>query len=101
MRQAASLTENMGLILPPLLTIMDDYETVYRDHGLECLDILLGKVNANTMKRMGIDKLFLKVRFRDPVAPFGERSDRFIGSPYNIRSLCTLRHPILRSSSTL
>lgn len=40
---------------------MDDYETIYRDQGLYCLDILLGKVNSATMKRMGIDKLFLKV----------------------------------------
>lgn len=51
----------MGLILPPLLTIMDDYETTYRDHGLRCLETLLDKVNATTLKRMGIDKLFLKV----------------------------------------
>ncbi|KAH8082638.1 hypothetical protein HD553DRAFT_62746 [Filobasidium floriforme] len=57
---AASLTENLGLVLPPLLTIMDDYETTYRDHGLRCLETLLDKVNATTLKRMGIDKLFLK-----------------------------------------
>lgn len=50
----------MGLVLPPLLTIMDDYETTYRDHGLRCLETLLDKVNATTLKRMGIDKLFLK-----------------------------------------
>jgi len=51
----------MALILPPLLTLMDDYETFYRDQGLKCLDALLDKVDARTLKRTGMDNLFLKV----------------------------------------
>jgi hypothetical protein len=52
----------MALVLPQLLTLMDDYETFYRDQGLKCLDVVLEKVDARTLKRMGIDNLFLKVR---------------------------------------
>jgi hypothetical protein len=40
---------------------MDDYETFYRDQGLKCLDAVLDKIDARTLKRMGIDNLFLKV----------------------------------------
>jgi hypothetical protein len=51
----------MAIVLPSLLTLMDDYETFYRDQGLKCLDVVLDKVNIATLKRMGIDTLFLKV----------------------------------------
>lgn len=55
------MTQEIALVLPPLLTIMDDWDTQYRLQGLECLDVLLDKVAPVTMKRMGIDQLFLKV----------------------------------------
>lgn len=60
--QKEDVTENIGLILPPLLILLDDYEPIYRLRGMVTLEIIMDRLSPVTMKRMGIDKLFLKVR---------------------------------------
>ena len=53
--------QDIGLILPPLLIMLDDYESVYRLRGMDTLEIILRKINPVTMKRMGIDTLLITV----------------------------------------
>ena len=53
--------QDIGLILPPLLIMLDDYESVYRLRGMDTLEIILRKISPVTMKRMGIDTLLIKV----------------------------------------
>ncbi|WWC96841.1 hypothetical protein V866_003716 [Kwoniella sp. B9012] len=51
--------KNIGLILPPTLVLMDDWEPSYRLRGAEILDIWVDKIDEGLMKRMGIDKLLI------------------------------------------
>ena len=61
---AASLSpdeveKRIGLILPPTLILMDDWEPVWRARGVGVLDIWMDKIPAEVMRRMGVDKLLL------------------------------------------
>ncbi|WRT65774.1 uncharacterized protein IL334_002723 [Kwoniella shivajii] len=49
----------IGLILPPTLVLMDDWEPLYRSRGAKILDSWIHKLDYSLMKRMGIDKLLL------------------------------------------
>ncbi|OCF75075.1 hypothetical protein I204_03924 [Kwoniella mangroviensis CBS 8886] len=51
--------KNIGLILPPTLVLMDDWEPSYRLRGAEILDTWVDKLDEGLMKRMGIDKLLI------------------------------------------
>ncbi len=59
--QPTEVKEDIGLILPPLLIMLDDYETVFRLRGMANLSALLDKLDATTMQRMGVDVLFRQV----------------------------------------
>lgn len=44
-----------------MMTMLDDYEAAYRLRGMRCVEVLIDKLPATTMKRMGTDKLFIIV----------------------------------------
>lgn len=50
---------NIGLILPPTLTMMDDWEAPWRGRGVFVLNAWIEKVDLVWMKRMGMDRLLL------------------------------------------
>lgn len=49
------------LLVPPLLTMLDDHEVRYRKQGIECLRVFLGKVDGGLLKKTGLDDLIQKV----------------------------------------
>ncbi|OCF31630.1 hypothetical protein I317_06121 [Kwoniella heveanensis CBS 569] len=51
--------KNIGLIIPPTLVLMDDWEPCYRQKGARILSIWMDKLDRDLIKRMGIDKLLL------------------------------------------
>ena len=51
---------NIGLVLPPTLTMMDDWDPVWRGRGAQVLASWYQKFSPETMRRMGIDRLLLK-----------------------------------------
>ncbi|WVW80226.1 hypothetical protein I302_102204 [Kwoniella bestiolae CBS 10118] len=53
------IERNIGLVLPPTLVLMDDWEPSYRLKGAQVLDIWVDKVESTIMRRMGIDKLLI------------------------------------------
>lgn len=52
------LEKKFGLILPPTLILMDDWEPPWRERGARVFDSWMMKVSAETM-RMGVDQLLL------------------------------------------
>jgi hypothetical protein len=53
------LEPKIGLILPPTLTLMDDFEPAWRGRGLKVLQVWVDRFPAEIMKRMGLDRLLL------------------------------------------
>ncbi|WVR03749.1 hypothetical protein IAU60_000744 [Kwoniella sp. DSM 27419] len=51
--------KNIGLIVPPTLVLMDDFEPSFRHQGAIIMDAWQGKLDPDVMRRMGLDKLFL------------------------------------------
>ena len=49
----------IGLLLPPTLVMMDDWEPSWRGRGVIVLNQWMDKLPADTMRRMGMDKLLL------------------------------------------
>lgn len=53
----AEVEKRIGLILPPTLVLMDDWEPLWRARGVRVLDAWMGNIDPVLMRRMGIDKL--------------------------------------------
>jgi len=56
--QAALVEENWSLIIPPLLTIIDDESTDYKAKGCELMTILLKNTPSSTLSRTGMGEVF-------------------------------------------
>ncbi|ORX35210.1 hypothetical protein BD324DRAFT_603248 [Kockovaella imperatae] len=54
---SSDIEQHIGLILPPTLVLMDDWESPWRGRGVKVLDRWIDKVSAETLRRMGMDKL--------------------------------------------
>lgn len=53
------LLDKIGLVLPPTLVLMDDWESAWRLRGIRVLESWVDKVDAQTMNRMGLGKLLV------------------------------------------
>jgi hypothetical protein len=53
------LEPKIGLILPPTLTLMDDFEPAWKGRGCRVLQIWVDRFPAEIMRRMGLDRLLL------------------------------------------
>ncbi|WVQ93492.1 hypothetical protein IAU59_000566 [Kwoniella sp. CBS 9459] len=56
---SSEIEKNIGLIIPPTLVLMDDWEPAYRQRGARILSLWMNKLDKDLMRRMGIDKLLL------------------------------------------
>lgn len=52
--------KNLGLVLPPTLVMMDDYEPSWRETGAAVLESWVFKLDSAVLRRMGLDALLLK-----------------------------------------
>lgn len=57
-KQAALVEDNWPLIIPPLLTIIDDDSTKYKAKGCELMMILLQVTKSSTLSRTGLGEVF-------------------------------------------
>ncbi|WVQ78801.1 hypothetical protein IAT38_000892 [Cryptococcus sp. DSM 104549] len=53
------IEKHIGVVLPPTLVLMDDWEPAWRERGVEALSVWVGKLDAGVLRRMGLDKLLL------------------------------------------
>ncbi|WWC88088.1 uncharacterized protein L201_002992 [Kwoniella dendrophila CBS 6074] len=53
------IENNIGMILPPTLILMDDWEPSYRFIGCKILHKWINKIDIEMIKRMGINKLLI------------------------------------------
>ena len=53
------MEHRIGVILPPTLVLMDDWEPPWRGRGVRVLRQWMDKIPTETMKRMGVDKLLV------------------------------------------
>src|ERR1700730_3578080 len=49
------------LIIPPVMTLLDDYEAKYKLQGVKIVSEMLGRVPPELLRRTGIDRLLLTV----------------------------------------
>jgi Tti2 family len=49
------------LIIPPVMTLLDDYEAPYKIHGIKIVSELFHRVPIDLLKRTGIDGLLFTV----------------------------------------
>lgn len=57
---ADEVEKNLGLVLPPTLVMMDDYEPSWRETGATVLESWTFKLDPAALHRMGLDALLLK-----------------------------------------
>ncbi|KPV75507.1 uncharacterized protein RHOBADRAFT_53478 [Rhodotorula graminis WP1] len=87
-------------LLPPVLTLLDDYEAKNKFVGVSILDKLLDKADASLLRRTGVGKVFEKSlenvfsALSDPLSP----SLLAAAHPIALK-LVNLQHPPLSSSS--
>ena len=62
------------MIVPPVMSITEDYDSRYRNHGLLLIRLLLTRISPLMLKRMGLNLVFmdaikngLRFRFDDPL----------------------------------
>jgi Protein of unknown function (DUF2454). len=51
------------LIIPPVMTLLDDYQAIYKLRGVEIVSEMLKKIPGELLKRTGVDGLLLSVGF--------------------------------------
>lgn len=51
--------KHLGVILPPTLTLMDDWEPRWRDTGAWVLSSWVGRIDTDELRRRGLDTLLL------------------------------------------
>jgi hypothetical protein len=56
----SDVERHLNLLLPPTLTMMDDYQPPWRDAGARVLTEWVGKVDPAELRRRGLDTLLLK-----------------------------------------
>ncbi|KAL1411796.1 hypothetical protein Q8F55_002763 [Vanrija albida] len=54
------LDRKLGLVLPPTLVLMDDWEPAWRDRGAWVLSGWVGALPPDELRRRGLDALFVK-----------------------------------------
>ncbi|KAG8738453.1 hypothetical protein FRC10_006829 [Ceratobasidium sp. 414] len=59
--ESDSIESLWPLIIPPLLTLVDDYAPAYKIKGIMATEALLRKAPASLLRRTGIDELLFKV----------------------------------------
>jgi hypothetical protein len=60
---AQQIKENLPLLLPPMLIVLDDYDTTYKARGVGMVHTMISKLDTSFIKGSGISQLFLEVRF--------------------------------------
>lgn len=57
------------LVIPPIMTLLDDYETFYKLKGVEVVSELLEHVPPELLRRTGVDGLLVSVRHSAATSP--------------------------------
>jgi hypothetical protein len=59
------------LVVPPVMTLLDDYEVVYKLRGIAIISQMLKTVPPDLLRRTGVDELIFSV-----CLPFGVLSQQ-------------------------
>ncbi|KAK4056858.1 hypothetical protein OIO90_002108 [Microbotryomycetes sp. JL221] len=62
--QIQAVEQSWPLLLPPLLTYLDDYDANHKLSGVALLSILLDKVDASLLRRTGVGAIFDKIEWQ-------------------------------------
>ena len=50
------------MVAPPILIILDDYDSTYKLRGVQLIQAVLSKVEPVTLRRSGLGNVFLEVK---------------------------------------
>ncbi|CEP11213.1 hypothetical protein [Parasitella parasitica] len=56
------LQDNLQLIIPPVLIILDDYDVEYKEKGVDLLQMTIHKLEPQYISKFGLDNVFLEDR---------------------------------------
>lgn len=71
------------LVIPPVMTMLDDYEASRKVQGIKIVSEMLGKVPKDLLRRTGVDGLIFTVSAAQPCAStLDQESHRCSHSPY-------------------
>jgi hypothetical protein len=50
------------MIAPPILIILDDYDTSYKLRGVRLIQAMFSKVDVTALRKSGLGKVFIEVK---------------------------------------
>lgn len=60
--QTQQLQDNLHLLIPPVLIVLDDYDVAYKEQGVHMLHTMILKLDPHCISKYGLDNVFLEVR---------------------------------------
>lgn len=61
---AKDLEENLHLVIPPVLIVLDDYDILYKEYGVKMVHIIIKKLNLDYILKYGLDDVFFESLFK-------------------------------------
>ncbi|KAK4511742.1 uncharacterized protein ATC70_007286 [Mucor velutinosus] len=58
------LQDNLHLLIPPILIILDDYDVSYKEQGIYMLHAMIQKLDPQCISKFGLDNVFLESLFK-------------------------------------
>ncbi|KAI8886217.1 hypothetical protein K501DRAFT_331343 [Backusella circina FSU 941] len=62
--EAQQIKDNLPLLLPPILIVLDDYDTTYKALAVTMVHTMISKLDASFIKGSGISQLFIESLFK-------------------------------------
>ncbi|KAF1796877.1 hypothetical protein FB192DRAFT_1452449 [Mucor lusitanicus] len=58
------LQDNLHLLIPPILIILDDYDVTYKERGVHMVHTMIQKLDPQCISKFGLDNVFLESLFK-------------------------------------
>ncbi|CAO3609595.1 unnamed protein product [Mucor fragilis] len=58
------LQDNLHLLIPPVLIVLDDYDVAYKEQGVHMLHTMILKLDPHCISKYGLDNVFLESLFK-------------------------------------
>ena len=93
--QTQQLQDNLHLLIPPILIILDDYDVAYKEQGAHMLHAMIQKLDPQCISKFGLDNVFLEVRHQGKHTVLSiqrERETHIYIHPSPCSSVCLIYH---------
>lgn len=60
--QPKDLQQNLHLLIPPILIVLDDYDVLYKEQGIVMVHTMIQKLDPMYISKYGLDNVFFEVQ---------------------------------------